>query len=285
MDRMLRVLISVACWLPLLAAAQAAPTEAQPVAIVSDAHGNAFLAANPAPIRLTLLRELQSGQVLRLDPGSKVVVVFLPGGQVYEIVGAGRYRVRAKTIEALEGNAPRKRELPSPLQHLAVKPNDVSQGAVVMRGGTVSDRVVLVRPSNAIASQQGLIFEWRPVSTTVYRFLLVDEHGNKTAEADVAEPRFELPPGLTLAEGRPYVWVVSARNQRGVTTESAAEFTILPSVQRSAIEAARPAPGADFTEQLVFALALEQRGLKEEAQRHWSQLAGDRPELKSRAER
>jgi hypothetical protein len=285
MKAMLRILIGAAFCLPLVAAAQTAPTEGQPVAIVSDAHGDAFLAANPVPIRLTLLRELQSDQVLRLDPGSRIVVVFLPGGQVYELAGPGRYRVRAKTIEALDGNAPRRRELPSPLQHLAVKPNDVSQGAVIMRGGTVSDRVVLVRPSNAIASQQGLVFEWRPVSTTVYRFLLVDEHGNKTVEADVAEPRYELPRDLTLAEGRPYVWVVSARNQRGVTTESAAEFTVLPSVQRSAIEAARPAPGADFTEQLVFALALEQRGLKEEAQRHWGKLARDRPELKSRSER
>jgi hypothetical protein len=285
MKALLRILIGAAFCLPLVAAAQAAQTEAQPVAIVSDAHGDAFLAASPAPVRLTLLRELQSGQVLRLDPGSKVVIVFLPGGQVYELAGAGRYRVRAKTVEALDGNAPRGRELPSSLKHLAVKPNDVSQGAVIMRGGTVSDRVVLVRPSNAIASQQGLLFEWRPVSTTVYRFLLVDEHGNKTVEADVGEPRYELPPGLTLAEGRPYVWVVSARNQRGVTTESAAEFTILPSVQRSAIEAARPAPSADFTERLVFALALEQRGLKEEAQRYWTELAGDRPELKPRGER
>ena len=255
------------------------------MAIVSDALGDAFLVANPVPVRLTLLRELQPGQILRLDPGSTFVVVFLPGGQVYEIAGAGRFRVQPKSVEALEGRTPRKRELPSPLQHLAVKPNDVSQGAVIMRGGTVSERVVLVRPSNAIASQQGLVFEWRPVATTVYRFLLVDEHGNKTIEADVGEPRYELPRGLTLAEGKPYVWVVSARNQRGVTTESAAEFTILPSVQRNALEAARPATSAEFTERVVYALALEQRGLKEEAQRYWRELAGDRPELRSRVER
>lgn len=256
------------------------------MAIVSDALGGAFLVANPAPIRLTLLRELQPGQILRLDAGSKVVVVFLPGGQVYELAGAGRFRLQAKSVEALEGRAPRKRELPSPLQqHLAVKPNDLSQGAVITRGGTASERVVLVRPSNAIASQQGLVFEWRPVATTVYRFLLVDEQGNKTIEADVGEPRFELPRGLMLAEGKPYVWVVSARNARGVTTESAAEFTILPSADRSALEAARPAASADFTERLVFALALEQRGLKEEAGRYWRELAGDRPELRPRVER
>lgn len=88
-----------------------------------------------------------------------------------------------------------------------------------------------------------------------------------------------------LAEGKPYVWVVSARNARGVTTESAAEFTILPSADRSALEAARPAASADFTERLVFALALEQRGLKEEAGRYWRELAGDRPELRPRVER
>lgn len=286
MKRLLKILLGVALGVPMLAAGQAPQSDAPPVAIVSDAQGEAFVMANPGPVRLTLLRELQPGQVLRLDAGSKVIVVFLPGGQVYELSGAGRFRVRAKSIEPLDArNPPRKRELPSSLQHLAVKPSDVSQGAVIMRGAAVSERVVLIRPSNSITSQQGMVFEWRPVATTVYRFLLVDEQGNKTIEADVGEPRYELPPGVMLAEGKPYVWVVSARNQRGVTTESAAEFTILPSVQRSALEAARPATNADFTERLVFALALEQRGLKDEAQRYWSELASDRPELRPRVER
>jgi hypothetical protein len=286
MNRLLGFLLGIALGLPLLASAQAPQSAGSPVAIVSDAQGEAFVMEKPGPVRLTLLRELQPGQVLRLDAGSKVIVVFLPGGQVYEISGAGRFRVGAKSIEPLDArNPPRKRELPSSLQHLAVKPSDISQGAVIMRGGAVSERVVLIRPSNSISSQQGMVFEWRPVATTVYHFLLVDEQGNKTVEADVAEPRYELPAGMTLAEGRPYVWVVSARNQRGVTTESAAEFTILPSVQRNALEAARPNPDADFTERLVFALALEQRGLKDEAQRYWSELASDRPELRPRVER
>jgi hypothetical protein len=286
MNRLMNILLAAALALPLVATGQAPQSNAPPVAIVSDAHGDAFVLVNPGPVRLTLLRELQSGQVLRLDAGSKVIVVFLPGGQVYELSGAGRFRVRAKTIEPLDArNPPHRRELPSSLQHLAVKPSDTSQGAVIMRGGAVSERVVLIRPSNSISSQQGMVFEWRPVATTVYRFLLVDEQGNKTIEADVGEPRYELPAGVTLAEGRPYVWVVSARNQRGVTTESAAEFTILPSVQRSALEAARPAPNAEFTERLVYALALEQRGLKDEAQRYWSELASDRPELRPRVER
>jgi hypothetical protein len=118
-----------------------------------------------------------------------------------------------------------------------------------MRGGAVSDRVVLIRPSNSITSRQSMVFEWRPVATAVYRFLLVDEQGNKTIETDVGEPRHELPPGVTLAEGKPYVWGVSARNR------------------------------------LVFGLALEQRGLKDEATRYWSELASDRPELRPRAER
>jgi hypothetical protein len=91
-----------------------------------------FVMGNPGPVRPTLLRELQAGQVLPLDAGSKVIVVFLPGGQVYEFLGAGRFRVRAKTIEPLDArNPPRKRELPSALQQLAVNPSDVSQGAVI----------------------------------------------------------------------------------------------------------------------------------------------------------
>ncbi len=264
-------------------AAIAAPPAS--VAIVSDATGDAYVVTASNPVRLTLLSELQSGQVLRLEPGSRVVVAFLPGGDVYELAGAGRFLVGVRGIEPLDTkNPPHKRELPASLQSLAVKASDVSQGAVIMRGGGLSDRVVLVRPSHAIPSQQALVFEWRPMAkpSTVYRFLLLDGDRNKALEADVNEARFTLPPGIVLNEGEPYTWVVSARNERGVTTESAAEFTIVPSAQRMALESARPAATADVTERVVYALALENRGLQEEAQRYWSALAGERGELRSR---
>lgn len=258
---------------------------AQPlaVAVVSDLHGEAQLARAGGTAPLRLLSELRPGDTVRLDAGSKAVVAFLPGGEVYEVSGAGRFLVRGKGLEAADArNPPRRRELPASLKQLGVKANDVSQGAVVMRGGGAVERVVLVRPSHAISARGQLVFEWKPIATPVYRFLLVDDQGNKVHEADVDGARYVLPEAVHLDEGRPYVWAVSARNQRGVTTESAAEFTLLPAAQRSALEAARPSPGAELTERVVYGLALEQRGLQDEAQRYWAELAAERPALGTR---
>jgi hypothetical protein len=82
MKRLMVFLLGFALGLPLVASGQVPQPDASPVAIVSDAHGEAFVMEKPGPVRLTLLRELQSGQVLRLDAGSKVIVVFLPGGRL-----------------------------------------------------------------------------------------------------------------------------------------------------------------------------------------------------------
>ncbi len=99
------------------------------VAIVSDTTGDAYVMTASNATRLTLLSELQPGQVLKLESGSRVVVAFLPGGSVYELAGAGRFRIGAQTVEPLDTrNLPRKRELPVSLQSLAVKASDVSQG-------------------------------------------------------------------------------------------------------------------------------------------------------------
>lgn len=101
-------------------AAVAAPSA--PVAIVSDATGTAYVTNATRAVRVTLLSELQPGQVLQLEPGSRVVVAFLPGGSVFELAGAGRFRVGANSIEPLDSkNMPRKRDAPTSTSYLAAK--------------------------------------------------------------------------------------------------------------------------------------------------------------------
>lgn len=101
-------------------AALAAPPA--PVAIISDATGSAYAMGATGAVRVTLLSGLLPGQVLQLDPGSRVVVSFLPSGSVYELVGAGRFQVGTSSIEPLDSkNVPRKREAPAPTSYLAAQ--------------------------------------------------------------------------------------------------------------------------------------------------------------------
>ncbi len=130
MHQLMRTFFAAIAVAVLAGGAVAAPSAS--VAIVSDTTGDAYLMTASNAVRLTLLSELQSGQVLKLEPGSRVVVAFLPGGSVYELAGAGRFRVGTGTIEPLDTkNPPRKRELPASLQSLAVRASDVWQGAVI----------------------------------------------------------------------------------------------------------------------------------------------------------
>lgn len=87
----------------LLARSAAAPP-APPIAVVSDVIGEAFLVAPRAygdrPV--LILSELRPGQVVRLEPGCRLTVIFVPGGQVIELEGGGRFVVRIETIEPLD---------------------------------------------------------------------------------------------------------------------------------------------------------------------------------------
>lgn len=111
----------------------AAAAPSAPVAIVSDATGVAYVTSATSAVRVTLLSGLQSGQVLQLEPGSRVVVAFVPSGSVYELVGAGRFRVGAQAIESLDSkNVPRKREAPASTSHLAAQAGRISGAMSVM---------------------------------------------------------------------------------------------------------------------------------------------------------
>lgn len=86
-----------------LAASSAAPP-ATPVAVVSDVIGEAFVVAPRAygDRPLLILSELRPGQVVRLEPGCRLTVIFVPGGQVIELEGGGRFVVRIENIEPLD---------------------------------------------------------------------------------------------------------------------------------------------------------------------------------------
>jgi hypothetical protein len=134
MTLLLRARYALLLALSLLAMAVAAHDHDSPVAVVSDTRGRAYLVDHQGNVPLTVLRELHPGQVLRLERGSKVVVAFLPGGEVFELAGAGRFRVRSDTIEALDtNNLPVKRELPDSMLQLAAQLGAVMQ-ALGIRG-------------------------------------------------------------------------------------------------------------------------------------------------------
>ena len=74
------------------------------VAIVSDAVGDAFIVAprRRGDVPLVVLSELSAGEMLRLEPGCRIVIAFTGSGKVFELEGGGRFLIGDNTVEALD---------------------------------------------------------------------------------------------------------------------------------------------------------------------------------------
>ena len=128
----MRTWIRRSVWISLLLANMAAAAPPAPVAIVSDTTGSAYVISQGNAVRVTFLSELQPGQVLQLEPGSRVVVAFVSSGSVFELAGAGRFRIGTRSIESLDPkNVPRKRDAPASTPWLAIE----QTGAPILAAG------------------------------------------------------------------------------------------------------------------------------------------------------
>ena len=110
----------------LLAAVIVAQSAAAPptpsIAVISEVAGEAYLVAphtfGDQPV--AVLSEIRVGQVLRLEPGCRVTIIFVPGGQVVELEGVGRFQIGIENVEPLDrGGAARTRQRDEPMRMLA----------------------------------------------------------------------------------------------------------------------------------------------------------------------
>lgn len=263
----------------VLAAAGLARAQA-PVAVVLDLSGQARVQAPGAQdAKLALLQTLPEGSVLVLAGPARVALGY--PREVLELQGAGRYRVGAQSVTALDPGARVSTPIaPAAVRALTLVPGRVAQGAVRMRGAD-SAELVIVQPRDTQWERSGLLFQWQgpPGRQTLE---LIDDQGDVVASAELDRQEWSPPPVLRLDEGRDYVWRVTVSDAKGVQREARAAFRLLPAAQRTALADARPAAGASVAERTRYALALEQAGLQEQAQRAWLLLARERPALSER---
>lgn len=274
MNLLPRVIFGVLLFVASLARAQT------PVAVVLDLSGQAQVQApGQAGAALALLQTLPDGAVIELGGAARVALGY--PREVLELRGAGRYRVGAQSVTALDAGARVRSQAAPPASRLLIlAPERVAQGAVRMRGSD-STELVLAQPRGTQWERSGLLFQWQGPAGR-QRLELIDDQGELVASAELDRHEWSPPPVLRLDEGRDYVWRVSVSDAKGAPREARASFRLLPAVQRVALTEGRPAPGANVAERTRYALALEQAGLQDEAQRAWRLLARERPVLAER---
>ena len=274
----MRAWITRRLWLATAVAvfALAAPgaAGAQNVAIVTDVSGKV---SAQAPV--TILAEIAADARLKLEPGSRLVVVYVKSGDEYTLTGPAQVQFRAGGPEVASGAKPQRKANPLGKDSgVTIRPLSVAQGAFVMRSGRPTARIKLLSLSGTKTLEAAPEFRWQELEPGVkYRFELTDDTGKSLYEGEVSGAAFRLPAGVQLREGVPYTWELSARLGDGKRYVSAGDFSVAAGGVRSQARSLRPAAGAPVSQRVAYAAWLEQMELRDEARKYWKALAAERP--------
>lgn len=272
------VLIAIA-WSPTLRAEE-------PPGLVIDVQGNATLAGKGS---LEILAGLAPGAEVSLAPAARVTVLDSASGRQFDLVGPGAFRWNNGTVEVVR---PGKLVVRAPgsesLKEVRLRTARIAQASIRMRGGDESRPVELVFPVSTWLLERPAAFRWRPVTgAKMYRFQLTDSTGRPLHELSTTRTSIDLPAAVALEAGRTYGWQVWAELADGRTPDGWTEFGLAGPDLRARVERDRLPADARFSDRLLYALLLEELGVRDDAARLWLQLASERPEdpeLRARAQ-
>ena len=262
----------------------AAAWASDPPGLVIDVQGNATLAG----ARVAILTGLPPGAEVTLAPAARVVVVHTQNGRQFELIGPGAFRWAAGKVEVVRPGELRVREsADAAFGDLRLRTGRIAQASISMRGGAPGEsKLALLSPASTWLLEAPRSFRWQPVAGAAsYRFQLTDSNGKPLHEARTSAASVELPAGVALEAGRTYGWQVQADLSGGRTVDGWTEFGVAGPDLRARVDRARPRADAGFGDRLLYALLLDELGLREEAERLWAQLARERPEDKDLAAR
>lgn len=272
----------------LLVANGAAAQTAEPAGLVIDVQGSASTSSRG---RIAILSGLEAGAELSLATGARVVVVNSASGRQFELTGPGAFRWAGGQVEVVRPGKVMVRETAGPaFGDVRLRTARIAQASISMRGPPAesADRMRLASPVSTWLLARPDAFRWQPApGASGYRFQLTDSDGRTLHAARTMTTSVELPATVALDVGRTYGWMVEADLGGGRTADAWTEFGLAAPELRQRVERARPATGAGFADRVLYALLLEELGVREEATAQWRRLAAERPEdteLQARAQ-
>ncbi|MDB5810031.1 MAG: hypothetical protein JWN94_2153 [Betaproteobacteria bacterium] len=280
-DRMTNACAWIGSLVALVAVSLPLAVNAAGVAMVTDLQGKASIGADGRTRDVTILSELETGAQVQLAAGATLVVLYLDAGDEYVFKGPAAIVFKPAQPDVTSGAKPQKRSpsLGKGGSSIRIKPVGVAQGAMVMRGFLTGARIQLLNLHKTRTLETQPEFRWQPIQDGVkYQFELTDDTGRVVHEAQVEAVSLKVPAGLTLKEGVPYSWEVSARLPDGKKYSSSADFAVAPADVRAQAEALRPAAAAPLSSRIAYAAWLDQVELKDEARKYWKTAAAERPE-------
>lgn len=261
----------------------AAAWASDPPGLVIDVQGEATHAGK----RVAILTGLPPGAEVVLGAASRVVVVHTQNGRQYELIGPGAFRWAAGRMEIVRPGDLRVREsADAAFGDLRLRTGRIAQASISMRGVAAETNVRLDSPASTWLLEPPQAFRWAPLAGAAgYRFQLTDSNGKVLHEARTTAASVALPASVALEAGRTYGWQVQAELAGGRVADGWTEFGVAGPDLRARVDRARPRADAGFGDRLLYALLLDELGLREESERLWTQLARERPDDKDLAAR
>lgn len=249
---------------------------AEPIAIVTDAQGAAVQSGGA---RLAILAELGASAQLQLEAGARVTIAHFASGRQFDLEGPGVFRLTAAGIESGgAGRVTARAPLSAAYRDVRVRPSRVALASISMRGGADDVPLRLNSPVGTWLLEDRPAFQWQPIAGVgSYRFQLTDNTGRVLHQASTSEPLVRLPDTVLLAPGQTYAWQVEVTLPDGRVADGWTEFGVAGRDRRERVDAARPGTAASFGDRVLFALLLDDTGLREAARDAWEELARERP--------
>ncbi|HEY2629303.1 MAG TPA: hypothetical protein VGI57_09245 [Usitatibacter sp.] len=247
---------------------------AQGIAFITNMKGDIALDGNPRP---TLLAELAKGQKLTLGQEAQASVMFVASGKEYSLKGPGQFLVKDAEMSAATGAAPTTRETQwHATDKVLTQVAQTSAASVRMRSiavPTPDTEPKLLYPTHGNIATLQPTFRWRAPDGKGELVLLVAGQEKPVHSVKVSGSSYKI--GAKLRPDTEYTWIVSiAGNEIGT-----GHFRTLPAGALAQLDKQRPSDKAEFSDRVMFALALQELGAAQDARDTWARLAQEREDL------
>lgn len=269
--------------LAIIFAAVSGSASAEIVAKVTDLGipGKAVIESTDQSRSIDFLDKLELGQQVSIAAAGELTLVYFASGVEYQYSGPARFIMGQKKPENIEGQPRRVKDyklLEKTGLKLTVDQKHRDQAALSLRSIDINpDKIRQLSPNKTKLLGASPVFTWASIGDDVnYDFSLTDSYGKVEYTASVADNKLELPEEITLKADRKYSWRVSAIHTDSEHVGSA-DFELGSQSLVDSLSITRPNITSSFSEQVVYALLLEQEGFKYAAQQHWQRMAKARP--------
>jgi hypothetical protein len=251
----------------------AAHAEDAAVVLVVDRVGEVAVAGTDAPRPVTTLAVLPVGTRMRLEPASRITLLYVASGDEYIVAGAGEARVDAIGVSTTNGASAQRRPASSNAKPVQLRSDAIAMGGVVMRSGGLRTR----HPAGVLTAPPGRMTWESPAVNSRYRVELYNAGGTVLFSQTAQGLSLPFPDSVALHADERYTWSVSLDGGAAPAPVASASFTLASGELRDKARHLSPDAGAAFSDRLVYGLWLEQVGALGEARQLWQQLAEERP--------